>query len=230
MHVHSTFSDGRGTIEENIAAAIAAGLDEIMCVDHVRRSTSWVPRYVAEVERLRDATPLTLHCGVEAKILDASGALDLPADLRRVDAILVADHQVPLEDGPHDPALVGGRIAAGELDRSRVIATIVEATIRAVERHRNVVIAHLFSVLPKLGAAEADVPAELVHRLARAAAATGARIEISERWRCPSAATLRPFLDLDVPVLLSTDSHRPESIGRYASVVETAAALSPVRS
>jgi putative hydrolase len=228
MHVHSTFSDGRGTIEENVAAAVAAGLDEIMCVDHVRRSTPWVRRYAAEVERIRAGTPLTVHCGIEAKILDASGALDLPDDLPDVDAILVADHQVPLGDGPHDPELVGRRIAAGELDLSHVIAAIAAGTIGALERRGNVVLAHLFSVLPKLGATEADVPFEVVERIAAAAAASGARIEISERWRCPSATTLRSFLDRGVPILLSTDSHAPASIGRYAYVIETAAALSLV--
>lgn len=77
-------------------------------------------------------------------------------------------------------------------------------------------IAHLFSVLPKIGVREQDVPLELIERLAAATAAAGARIEVDERWRCPSARTLRPFVAAGVPLLLSTDSHRRESIGRYA--------------
>jgi putative hydrolase len=228
MHVHSTFSDGRGTIEENAAAALARGLDELQCVDHVRRSTDWVPAYLAAVERIRRTTPLTLHCAVEAKLLDTTGALDLPGGMPDVDAILVADHQVPLPDGPHDPADVGVRIASGELELDEVIEAIVASTIGAVERYPGVVIAHLFSVLPKLGATEADVPPASIDRLAAATAAAGARIEISERWRCPSTETLRPFLARGVPVLLSTDSHQPAGIGRYAYVLETAAALAAV--
>jgi histidinol phosphatase-like PHP family hydrolase len=38
---------------------------------------------------------------------------------------------------------------------------------------------------------------------------------VSERWRCPSAGTLRPFARRGVPILLSTDSHSRETIGRY---------------
>ena len=76
-------------------------------------------------------------------------------------------------------------------------------------------IAHFFSILPKIGLAEADVRADGLDRLAAEAARTGQEIEISERWRCPSAATLRPFLRRGVPIVLSTDSHRRETIGRY---------------
>ncbi len=36
MHVHSTFSDGRDTIEDNVAEAERLGLLELTCVDHVR--------------------------------------------------------------------------------------------------------------------------------------------------------------------------------------------------
>ena len=77
------------------------------------------------------------------------------------------------------------------------------------------VIAHLFSVLPKVGLDERAVPQESLERLAQAAAESGASIEIDERWRCPSARTLRPFHAAGVPILLSTDSHSPETIGRY---------------
>ncbi len=83
MHVHSTFSDGRDRIEDNIAEAEALGLTALGCVDHVRVDTDWVPDYVAAVQRLRGETAVELRCGIEAKLLDTTGALDLPAADRR---------------------------------------------------------------------------------------------------------------------------------------------------
>ena len=53
MHVHSTFSDGRDPIEDNVAEAEALGLTALDCVDHVRADTDWVPDYVAAVRRIR---------------------------------------------------------------------------------------------------------------------------------------------------------------------------------
>lgn len=78
MHVHSTFSDGKNTIEENIAEAERIGLTELTCVDHVRADTEWVPDYVAAVRGAAEQTPIALHCAVEAKILDTEGRLDVP--------------------------------------------------------------------------------------------------------------------------------------------------------
>ena len=84
------------------------------------------------------------------------------------------------------------RIAGGDLDPAAVIDAILTSTARALDRPQRVVIAHFLSILPKIGLTEADVPLEGLERLAAEAARTGQEIEISERWRCPSAATL-PF-------------------------------------
>jgi len=220
LHVHSTFSDGRGTIEENIAAAEALGLGTLGCVDHVRVDTDWVPAYVEAVQRARDGTAVELRCGIEAKLLDTTGALDLPGGIDGIDAIYAADHQVPLADGPTHPREVRERIAGGDLDPAVVIDAILTSTARALDRPQRVVIAHFLSILPKIGLTEADVPPEGLERLAAEAARTGQEIEISERWRCPSAATLRPFLRQGVPIALSTDSHKSETIGRYDYCLE----------
>jgi putative hydrolase len=216
MHVHSTFSDGRDTIEDNVAEAERLGLIELTCVDHVRVDTEWVADYAAAVRQVNASTPVVLRCAVEAKLLDTAGNLDLPGDLVGVDAIYAADHQVPLPDGPRTPREIKALMADGALSSTEVMVAIVTSTAEALRRHSPVVIAHLFSVLPKLGLSEDDVPQELLEHLAAITAQTGGQIEVSERWRCPGVRTLCPFLRLGVPLLLSTDSHRRETIGRYS--------------
>lgn len=231
MHVHSTFSDGANTIEENVAEAERLGLLELTCVDHVRADTAWVADYAAAVRQVNASTPVTLRCAVEAKLMDTTGNLDLPADLTGVDAIYAADHQVPLTDGPHTPGEVKTLILEGAISPAQVIGALATATANALRRYESpVVIAHLFSILPKLGLNENDVPAELLEQMATIAAQTDAQIEISERWSCPSARTLRPFLDRSVPILLSTDSHRCETIGRYTYCTKTLTELAVAQS
>jgi putative hydrolase len=230
MHVHSTFSDGRGTIEENVAEAERLGLLELTCVEHVRADTDWVAAYVAEVRRIDATTPVALFCAVEAKLLDTSGSLDLCPGLGAVDAIYAADHQVPLVDGPHTPVEVKLLMAESSLSAAEVFDAIVSSTANALLRHESVVIAHLFSVLPKLGLDERDVPLALIEQLATAAAESSARIEISERWSCPGVRTLQPFLRRGVPILFSTDSHRSDTIGRYAYCLRIRDALTDAES
>jgi putative hydrolase len=215
MQVCSSFSVGRNTIGENIAEAERIGLTELACVECVRADTRWIPAYVAVVRASRKQTPIVLHCAVEAKILDIYGCLDLPSGLEGIDAVYVASHQAPSPDGPMNPRSTRERIEAGELDSQMVIRWIVSGTVAAVCHRENLVIAHLFSVLPKLGLTEADVSPELVDSLAIAAAESNAQIVVDEHWRCPSVRTLRPFLRHGVPLLLSSGSHGSETIGRH---------------
>lgn len=221
MQTHSTFSDGRDTIADNVAAAERAGLTRLTCTDHVRRDTDYLPGYVAEIRRVRETTDVEITCGIEAKVLDTSGELDMPADLPDgIEALYAADHQVATPAGPRKPDEVRARIEAGELEAGEVLEWIVAATAAAVGRYDAVVICHLFSVLPKLGIDEDEVPLDLVEGLADAAAAGGAKIEIDERWSCPSARTIRPFVERGVPLLLSTDSHSSDTIGKYDYALE----------
>jgi putative hydrolase len=107
------------------------------------------------------------------------------------------------------------RIAARDLSAEEVVDAILTSTRLALDRPQRVVIAHFGSILPKIGLSEANLPASGLEQLAAEAARTGQEIEISERWRCPSAATLRPFLRRGVTIALSTDSHKRDTIGRY---------------
>jgi len=229
MHVRSTFSGGANTIEENVAEAERIGLSEIACVEQVRGDTKWVPAYVAAVRDSRKRTPIVLRCAVEAKILDIYGCLDLPAKLDGIDAVYAASHQAPSPDGPMNPRSTRERIEAGELDPQMVLRWIVGGTVAAVSRHEHLVIAHLFSVLPKLGLAEGEISPALVDSLAIAAAESNARIVVDEHWRCPAVRTLRPFLRHGVPLLLGSGSYDSETVGRYdycAGVVDELRRLS----
>jgi len=215
LHTHSTFSDGRGTLEENLARAASLGLRRLGCVDHVRRDTDWLPAFVRSVDALRRDAPLEIVLGVEAKLLDESGRLDAPPDLGGVDRVYVADHRLPLGDRCLGLSEARRAIRSGELNNRRIIDALIGATRRAMEQTPRVVIAHLFSLLPKLGISEDDVPIEQIRSLAVTARQAGAWLELDERWRCPGTRTARVFLEAGVPVVASSDAHRVQHIGAY---------------
>jgi len=225
MHVHSTVSDGKNELEENLAEAEALSLTRFGCVEHVRLDTAWVPEYVARVERARSQFGLEIWCGVEAKLLDQRGTLDMPEDLTGVDRVYVADHRFPLGDACFRPIEIKQKLESGELTRAQCFDALIESTLNAIHRYPNLVIAHLFSILPKLGFEESQVPRSAIAELARACAATGTLIEVDERWRSPSYGTVRIFVQHGVPVLCSSDAHRRENIGRYTHNALVAGAL-----
>lgn len=224
LHTHSTFSDGAHEPLLNVRAAEAARLERLAFTDHVRRQTSWLPEYVEAIDALRDQTHVELICGVEAKLIDQYGALDLPENLDGIQLIQIADHSFPLGDNYFTPTAIRVLHKDGILSRRDIIESLVGATVGAMERYSSsphqLVLAHLFSILPKIGFCEAmDLHDEDIALLARTARDTGTFVEVSERWRCPNLHTLQIMQDHDVTIVASSDAHRSEHIGVFSSYV-----------
>jgi putative hydrolase len=215
LHVHSTFSDGASTLDENLASAVGHGLHTLGLVDHVRRDTTWVPSFAGAVRALDGVDGMRVLCGVEAKILDTGGAVDLPDDLPTLDYVLVADHQLPRPDGPLHPSDAAEALRSGALGPDELISDLVEATVNAFGCYDLVVLAHLFSILPKCGLREDQVPEALVRRLGDAAKAARVVVELNEKWTCPSQRVARLLGERGVRITLSTDAHHEQSVGRY---------------
>jgi putative hydrolase len=227
MHVHSTFSDGKGTIAENVEAARERQLQTICLVDHVRADTTWIPEFVQATDELRQqeenqTQPLSILRGVETKILDQDGHLDLPAGLSRLDHVLVADHQFPLADGPHNPKEVLAQRREGAWADQALLEILIEATGNSLGSVAGFgILAHLFSVLPKAGLREDDVAPAALDWLAARCLQHEVRVEVNERWGCPSPRSLSYFVRRGVGLVCSTDSHRVETIGVYERVRST---------
>ena len=215
MHIHSTFSDGMHSITQNVATAEALGLSRICCVDHVRRDTAWVPEFVEAVQRADESSDFEVLCGVEAKILDEYGTLDVPEALDGVDFIYAADHRFPFGGRCLDPKDVKLMIMQGIISAESAVRSLFRATHQAIVRNDRVVIAHFLSILPKIGLDESMISLAHVEVLARCAKEHEASFEIDERWSCPSQRITEVLLRHRVPVFLSTDSHRRETIGVY---------------
>ena len=221
-HVHSTFSDdATSTLAENVAAASARGVTRLRLVDHVRESTTWVPEFLLAVADLVVPDALAVLTGVEAKILDASGRLDVPPGLRfgagGIDAVLIADHQFPGTDGPWSPRETRERLDDG-LAAADAIDLLVGALIGAMESVPSAQLAHCFSILPKIGLSESDLTDEHLAAWARTAERTGTLLEVNEKWACPGPRALRAAVDAGVVLVASTDSHTAGDVGRYTDV------------
>ena len=226
FHVHTTFSDDAvSSPADNVAAAVRAGLSTVCLVDHVRADTTWVPDQLATVRELARTAPVTVLAGVEAKILDTDGNLDLPADAHLVDHVLIADHQFPSPDGPLTPSAVTDLLASGQLRPGDVVAQLVEAMVGAMHRVGRPVLAHPFSLLPKLGLDESDVNDTLLYHLAAGARSSGALVEINEKWDCPGPRLAAALDRRGVRLVAGSDSHHCDSVGRYRRVADTVGAL-----
>ncbi len=218
FHVHSTFSDDAvSTLAENLAAAADRGLSTIRLVEHVRASTEWVPDLVAALAALAVPSGLRVLSGVEAKILDTSGALDVPAELTGVDAVVIADHQFPTPDGPCSPDGMLRRLADG-LAVAEALDMLIEATVAAMAQVPAGQLAHSFSILPKVGLDEDALSDAQLRHWAAAAGHTRTLVEVNEKWACPGPRAIAAAAAAGCSLVAGTDSHRAHDVGRYATV------------
>jgi len=232
FHVHSTFSDGASTLAENVQAARDRGLRTLCLVDHVRRDTAWLPDFTAAVDQFRHQPGPQVLAGVEAKILDTSGQLDVPPDLGRqvgLDLVLIADHQFPADNGPMHPDQARAVIRDGGMTAAEAIERLCEATVNSLRFDDlgwgfRPLLAHLFSLLPKIGLVEAMVPDPLLTHLAKRVAHAGTMLEVNEKWSCPSARTVTAMAAAGVSLVAGSDSHHCRDIGLYDSVRRTVSA------
>lgn len=225
-HVHTTFSDGRAGVFAMAEMARRRGLREIGFADHVRAETDWLAGYVREIQDTQEVMPgILLRAGVEAKILDTDGRLDLPDLPPGIEQVVIADHQLPGPHGPLHPRDVKRALEDGEVREDQVLKQLVESTRRAVLTcPREPIVGHLFSVLPKVGIAHGSFDPAWVDPILEACLERSARLEVDERWRSPGPAVVRRALDAGVHVVASTDSHKLGTVGRYRYVRELAGA------
>jgi putative hydrolase len=216
FHVHSTFSDdAESTLAENLDAAHERGITTIRLVEHVRRSTAWVPDFLAAVARESRRDDLVVLTGVEAKLLDATGRLDLPPELTGVDTVLIADHQFPSPEGePWTPTETRRRLA-GDLSVEAAMELLITGLVKAMQSTPSAQLAHCFSILPKIGLDEDDLNDDQLARWADSAAGTGTSIELNEKWHCPGPRAVAAALAAGAELVAATDSHVASDVGRY---------------
>lgn len=226
-HTHSITSDGTASIEAMVTTAQARGITGLQLTDHVRSTTTWVPEYVAEIARVQRRVGLEVIAGVETKILDVRGTVDLPQNLAGVEAVIVSDHQFPTRNGPVTPDEMRQRIASGHTHVADAVGDLVLATARAAFAHERVVVGHIFSALPKAGIALTEVTDEMLTTLAAAVRAAGAVIEINESWRTPSFEHIKRLCSLGVELVPSSDAHSVEALAAWDYVAEAARVIAP---
>jgi DNA polymerase (family 10) len=107
LHSHSTYTDGRASIEEMARAADAAGLEYLAVTDHSQRLamvTGLDPKRLREqwreIEEVQARVKVRLLRGIEVDILE-DGALDLPDDILAELDWVVASVHYKLQQ-PHD--------------------------------------------------------------------------------------------------------------------------------
>lgn len=206
LHVHTTASDGRSTLEQMAAAAARRGYAYLGICDHSKSSAianglsiERMERQIEEIRRVnRKLKNIELLVGCECDIL-AGGKLDYPDELlAECDVVVASIHS-----------------GMGQ-DRAKVTAR----TIAAMENRYVTLIGHPTGrLLGKREAMDLDMTTVI-----EAAAATGTMLELNASWQRLDLKDIHARQALEAGVMLSidTDAHDTEQLDQMRFGVQTA--------
>lgn len=232
LHSHTTWSDGRNSVEDMVAAAEARDFDYLGISDHLvlrpdRVPVEWSMRpgdvegYVADVREVARRHEMPVRLGLEVDFFPDNPRTDELADIlsrHAFDYLIGSVHIVgdfPLDDGP----AAWRTLSQGEIDA--VHARYWKAIARLPESGLFDCVGHLdlpkkFNVPPRV-----DLQ-ELIENALDAIANSAIQVELNTAgWdkpcaECyPSPEVLAACLERGIPVRINDDAHAVEQLGRY---------------
>jgi len=228
-HVHTKYSDGEVTVVEGVAHAIAVGLPEIGSADHLSpvQPTPWetgtipfarLERYAEEVQGVAARHgEIAVRLGVEADYVpeheaELRAALSaLPLDFVIGGVHVVDGFEFDDPASRHDP-----RWSAPDA----LFAAYYDKVLRAAESGCFDVIAHL-DWIGLWGHSPGPAVADMIDAALDAIAASGGAIELNTDRISDPAGVMYPSVDIlqrarsrDIKLVISSDAHSAEHVGR----------------
>lgn len=212
-HTHTVHSHGKGTIEENVVAAINRGLKEVAITDHgfkhllynVKRSKWDVIR--AEAEEVRKKYPqINIYLGLETNMNSGGGNIDIiDSDMDKLDLVVCGYHRFVASKSVGD--IMRFHIPNlwldmwGKSTKKRIVKN-TDAYIKAIERYDIDIISHM-----NYGACVDCV------ELAKVCAHYGTLIELNgKRVNIPDR-DLELIAMTDAEFICDSDAHSVDKVG-----------------
>jgi histidinol phosphatase-like PHP family hydrolase len=174
LHSHTTFSDGKTTLDLSVRAAEIAALEALAITDHL-----WQPGAVSGGTRIADYlaaigvaqahTMVHLLRGVETTVIDAIGTAGVDEETARQLDLVLCDMGNRTR----------GLFVDGPTDQAAFLEALRRSMVAVCENPLIDVFAHPFNVgRLKRGLTPATLPRSLVEEVCAAAAANGTAFEI----------------------------------------------------
>lgn len=213
-HTHTVYSHGKGSIEDNVVAAVKKGLKAIAVTDH---GISGYPgslnpedfdSFMSDIERSRRLHPeIKVLAGVECNLLGESGEVDLPKEFAdRLDLVLCGFHFARLPRNWKDFFGFWVPNVTGKKSTTARIAGNTDAYLRAMENNRISVISH------PMRSCRVDL-----RTIGEAAARLGVYIELNGKSMCLTEDDLKVLYETGCEFICSSDAHEPERVGDFSA-------------
>lgn len=210
-HTHSTYSDGKSSLEQNAQSASDKHLKQIAATEHgfahvvggIKRKQ--VPEIKAELSRLNKEYNVDILFGIEANLISKDGDLDIsPEEVKDFDVVIVGYHKLfrPKTFGGIFNFLIPNTFRIGKPSKKRIEKN-TQAFIRAIEKYDVDIVAHL-----NTGRCFVDCV-----KVAQVAKEHNAYIELNGKRLAFTDQEMLDMTATGVKFIIDSDAHRSENVG-----------------
>ncbi len=217
-HTHTIYSHGKGTVEENVVAAIEKGLKVIAITDHGPANLFGVgingPETILkikeDIEECRIQYPeIKILLGVEANIISLKGEIDIPsAILNELDIVLLGLHQLIKPVDWRWIGLFGANLYYNLTGLGSAFELNTKVLEKAIETHDINIITHPGHIFP------VNTP-----QLADKCFEHGISLEINASHGL-NIEEYKKIAGHDITFVISSDAHRPEDVGEFTEGIK----------
>ena len=216
LHTHTTYSHGKGSIEDNVRAAIERGLSHIAITDHgpghmfygVKRDA--IAEMRKEIDMLNAKYPkIMIQLSVEANIINKGNHLDVsPEEFELFDFVIAGYHY----------GLPGGYCVRNwlwnkglKVGERRLMNKNTDMTIKALYENNIAILTH-----------PGDKGPFEMRPIAEACADTDTLMEISTWHDHLTVDELKIAAQTEAQFIINSDAHHPKRIGDFEGGLERA--------
>ncbi len=211
FHIHTSFTDGKNTVEENVEAAKDQNLSRIIFTEHTEpwQATyqDWFKDYVDQINffRKKYADSIEILIGVECPAVSFDGDLEITDDMREhCHFILGAAHRYP--------GMEGRRVK--DLEAKEAIDLEYRTLMGLCGNHKEVdALAHIGATCSKYAGV---FPSNLLRDIIKKATSNHIAIELNHWYHKPTSEFLQICAEENAFMTLGSNAHDKKHIGAVA--------------
>lgn len=210
-HTHTKYTHGKGSVEQNVKAAIDKGLKQVAITEHsfshmaygISRADYNLLRIDVEKMRRVYGDKIDVLVGLESNIISLDGTIDLPVEERDIVDILVVGFHKSFKCKIKDFFTFLLPNAVFRNKSQKQVEKNTQAYIKALNTYDIDILAHLGS-----NGCKVDPVA-----IAKVAKERGTYIELNGKRIDFTDEQIRGMIATGVKFVIDSDAHKPEDVG-----------------
>lgn len=210
-HLHTSWTDGKGTVEEVYRAAVENGLTTVLYSEHSRKtSADWFALFAAEVRAL-PSSPCRAYVGTEVKVETPDGEIDtVPAISDLCDFVMASVHRLIDADGRTLQFAETGPNQAIDLEFRLSWAVLANPQVD--------ILGHMFGM--SYSRFKRVPPDDMIRALISRAAEFGVAVEINSHYHPNPVEIIQWCRDCNARITFGSNAHTLENVGAIMRLLD----------